>query len=201
MGAQPSQPKRVVRSVSYNGSQRDVYLDFDVRLFKIDCEVRFTPELHSEKISEVKQKLYCLRREFDASKMKEKYEAEFKFKYRKVIETLEQRSQSSETQRTRRKSRKKRLAPLPPDPNNKQVEDLQKETKKTGELVASFHGRRDGNKYNKLHQKILSLLFKLTELQEGSDKQKYCMMKELLDMLKRLEHQALENDETAVHCD
>lgn len=197
MGAQASQPRKVARSVSFNGSQRDVYREFDVQLFKIDCEVRFTPELHCEKVSEIKQKLYCLRQEFDSSKMKDKYELDFRYKYRRVIDNLEWRIQNS--QKTRKRPRKKRLAPLPPLPE--QMKEFLSEITEIRGITTTFHARRDGDRYNKLHHRILSLLFKITSLETGSDKQKYDMTKNLLEILKQLEETALENDETAVSCD
>lgn len=194
MGAQPSHPKKVTRSVSFNGSQRDTYREFDMQLFKIDCEIRFSRELHCEQISEIKQRLYCLRQDFDASRMKEKYELDFRYKYRRVIDNLEQRIQ----QKPKKKWRKKRLAPLPPEPEIEQIKNLRSEIHETGGVVTNFRGRRDGDKYNKLHHRILSTLFKLTSLQAGSDREKYAMMKELLEILKQLEEKALENDEMAV---
>lgn len=203
MGAESSHPKKpLTRSVSFNGSQRDIYRDFDVQLFKIDCEIKFTPELECAKISEIKERLYCLRKEFDASRMKDKYEVEFRCKYRRAIENLERRSQVKETQVVKKKSRKKRLAPLPPETAvSKEIEDLQNEIKQLKRIVPAFRGRRDGDKHQKLKQAILALLFKLTSLETGSDNYKYGMVKELLDMLKQLEDKAVENDETAVNSD
>lgn len=197
MGAQPSKPKRVTRSVSFNGSQRDLYRNFDVQLFKIDCEINFTPQLDCQKISEIKQQLYCLRKEFDASRMKEKYKIEFRSKYRQVIENLERKIQVKNSRR--RRSRKKYLAPLPPVVG--EMEDLQNEIKNIGQIVASFRGRRDGDKHNKLQQTILAFLYRLASLETGSDKRKYCMMKELVEMMKQLENNAMENDEMAASCD
>lgn len=199
MGAhQSSHPKKpLTRSVSFNGSQRDIYRDFDVQLFKIDCEIQFTPRLEPAKISEIKERLYCLRKEFDASRMKDKYEAEFRCKYRRAIENLERR-----TQTVRRKSRKKRLAPLPPaTTRNRGIEDLANEIKQLKRIVFAFHGRRNGDKHNKLKQAIVSSLLKLTSLETGSDKHKYDMMKELLEVLQELEDKAVENDETTISSD
>lgn len=198
MGAQTSQQKRVIRSVSF--SQRDVYKEFDVQLFKIDCEVRFTPApLHPEKISEIKLRLYHLRQDFDSSKMKEKYELEFRQNYRRVMENLERRLQSNVIAKARRKSRKKYIAPSPP--SCEQIEDLRSEMRKLQERASTFRGRRDGSQYSRLHQGILALLFTLTTVQVGTDTQKYTLMKELLGTLKLLEERAVENDETAVNCD
>lgn len=197
MGAQQSShPKKpLTRSVSFNGSQRDIYRDFDVQLFKIDCEIQFTARLEPAKISEIKERLYCLRKEFDASRMKDKYEAEFRCKYRRAIENLERRS-------VKRKSRKKRLAPSPPaTTRNQGIEDLAIEIKQLKRIVFAFHGRRNGDKHNKLKQAILASLLKLTSLETGSDKHKYDMMKELLEVLQQLEDKAVENDETAISSD
>lgn len=194
MGVQSSsQPKRLIRSISFNSNQRETYRDFDVQLFKIDCEVKFTPQLEYEKICEIKQKLYCLRKEFDASRMKEKYEIEFRLKYRKVVDNLEQRVQT-----VRRKARKKRLAPSPP--GDQQIEDLQNEITQIRAIVNVFCGRRDGDKHMELQQAILGLLFQLGSLQAGSDRQKYYMIRELLEILKQLERNAVENCETVVNC-
>lgn len=197
MGAQPSKSKRVTRSVSFTGSQRDTYRDFDVQLFKIDCEVKFTPKLECDKISEIKQKLYCLRQEFDMSRMKDKYQIEFRCKYRKVIENLESRIQENQT--VKRKARKKRLAPSPPQ--NRHIEDFRSEIEQMRVVIASFHGRRDGDKHKKLQYGILGLLFTLTTLQTATDKQKLCMMMELLEMLKQLECKSVENYETIINFD
>lgn len=189
----------MIRSVCLSGSQRDIYRDFEMQLFKIDCEISFSKELGCERISEIKEKLYCLRKDFDVARMKAKYEMEFRFKYRRVMENLEIKSLLKKTEQIKRKSRKKCVAPLPP--TDKEIVDLQNEINKFREIVCSFHGRRDSDKHRKLHQRILSLLFKLTSLETGSDIQKYNMVKELLQMLKQLEDKAMKNDELSVNSD
>lgn len=192
MGAQPSRPKRIVRSVSFGGNQREIYREYDIELFKIDCDIRFSKSLNAEKISEVRQRLYCLHKNFDASKMKEKYDIEFRQKYRVVMENLEQRIQSS--QQPARKGRKKRLAPSPPQPRG----DLEEKIWKIQGEVAKFRGRRDGNLYNYLHETILSLLFKMPCIEDITDEEKYKLMKDLVTTLKQLEDNTVDNDEINV---
>lgn len=123
MGICPSAPSRKFqRANSLRTSYRkSKYLEFDMELFKIENEIRTTQgTMTKENISDIKQRLYCLRRDFDASKSREKYEAEFQPKFRRVIEALE-RKVNNNCKRTTNKercvaNRRKRRAPPPPPP-------------------------------------------------------------------------------------
>lgn len=133
-----------VRSYSFRGSQRCKYMEFDVQLFKIEMEIRgFKERITKAQVSGIKEKLYKLRKDFDNSRLKEKYDAEFRTKYRRIIDVLDNAMKYRKDNRVsrrnfrnspsqepiyesvpqftsslslseRRRSRKKYRAPLPP---------------------------------------------------------------------------------------
>lgn len=167
-----------------------------MQLFKLECEIKFAKgRLSPEKISEIKQRLYCLRRDFDNSRLKEKYDYEFRQKYRKVLDALESKiryraSWSVNEMVTKRAnvikradsapavSRKKRRAPQPPG----HYEEI-----KTAGRRSLVKSNTDIFETHHASQKIEALSFKVEEIAkdveifDGGNGSGRCYLTEMLE--------------------
>lgn len=90
MGLRSSHHIEFQRSTSLRSSQSKKHLHFDMELFRIEQEITNRKgTLTKEQISDIKERIYFLQRDFDVSNIKGKYAAEFRSKSRELVEVLE----------------------------------------------------------------------------------------------------------------
>lgn len=206
-------PVPFVRSSSlHRGSQRCKYMEFDVQLFKIEMEIKgFKDRMTTVQVSDIKEKLYKLRKDFDKSRLKEKYDAEFRTKYRRIIDVLDSAMKPKQENRVfkqsfwsftsqeptyeyipqftssmslpgKRKSKKNYKAPLPPQQNRPNT--IYEELLKKREL------RRSNTDIFHTHdssKKLNSLWLQVVEIEKDINifhaprSGKRCYLKDILD--------------------
>lgn len=185
MGITSSQPPKFQRSLSLRCSQRSSFLEYHMRLFKIDREIFATRILADDQIADLKSRLYSLRREFDARNYKEKYRSEFRDYHVFVVGNLEERmrrqveeiSKDRMEKKSRRMKRRKSKAPDPPyiiSVNEKggsesKYKSFWDEMSKFEDEVANFNEGRQSLKYKYLYHSLVVLLIRLDKIQSEAE--------------------------------